>query len=1059
MIVKKTVFFDSVGEYFVECILENSFNVDYNNDFIFNPDYSKLLKRSLMAASALYSGKRIQSGYIPVKIVCAQEGKYTLFKNTCIGTLECKNSFDIVCNIENDESKSYDEIVKEILSSHHSNLEREELDMLKIILIKYKELFSRCSTDIGTIKGIKHVINTGNNLPIAQPSRRIPMHLEDKVENLIEEMLQKDIIQKAESPWNSPIVVVPKKNGTIRLCVDYRQLNKITSRPIFPIPNTKNIFDTLEGATYFSSLDLSMGYHQVEVREEDIEKTAFSTKTGQYTYKRMPFGLCSAPSTFQMVMNGLLRNFTWRQCVCYLDDVLIFGKTLKEHVLNLSSIFDALLKAGVKLSPNKCFFLRKELKFLGHVINAKGIQTDPEKTSKIKEWPIPQSNKELHSFMGLANYYRSFIKDYANVVNPLEKLLNKTKEKSSKWVWEEDHNIAFETIKMLLTSAPVLGYPKKECIFILDTDASHNATGAVLSQIQNGKEVVIEYASHTFSKHEKQYCITRKELLAVYRYVNKFKHYLLAKRFIIRTDHQSLTWLMNWKNPSTSQYCKWIAELQMFDFDIQHRKGILHVAPDALSRYPLNCGQCEIKHFDPKQKRNVKVLNEINSVCQTTDEELSKIKLAIEKISNDESEKCTLLKMLQDLCINNGDLCLKQKCKMLIIPEKVKRLQIIRQCHIDLGHVGMRQCLERLKQMFYWSGLSTDVEAVISKCHHCLCFKDKHTKEKIHSKSVKTDKPFQTISLDIAGPLKVTKAGHRYILGIVDHCTRYIMCVPLKSTTTSIVIKRLVERWISIFGFPIRIHSDKSTIFESEEFQRFCRKYQIKKTYSPPYRPQANGKIERIFKDIKPRLLIYEEENNVDWDDAVPYIELGIRNCFTRSTGLVPNEMIFKNKIRDTYSARHQINEKENLNAASDDILFKKGDFVYIKRRPIEKGKSKFKGPFEIVKTNRESKSVTVIKENGKLVERSMFEIKKSTNKNKVECINPNFKEIKFERDDKSESCNTSVRSKKRKSIKVIFPEFHTHTESKQKEIKKIEKSNLNRYPKRKHEAPSRLLY
>jgi hypothetical protein len=280
---------------------------------------------------------------------------------------------------------------------------------------------------------------------------------------------------------------------------------------------------------------MAMGYYQIEFKESDKIKTAFSTRQGQFQFTRMPFGLCSAPATFQRVMSSILRDFSWKTCLLYLDDILVFGNNLENHNTRLRSILQRFREANIKLSPSKCVFMRQSVKYLGHIISADGISTDPDKVAAVKNWPTPNNLKELQAFMGLIGYYRKFINHYAEKTKVLQDLMtfaanNKVRKL---WKWDKIHQECFIMMKNLLISTPILSYPMTDCMFILDTDACFNSTGAVLSQLQNGEEKIIEYASNILTTAEQKYCITRKELFAIYRYVKLYKHYLLGRKFII----------------------------------------------------------------------------------------------------------------------------------------------------------------------------------------------------------------------------------------------------------------------------------------------------------------------------------------------------------------------------------------------------------------------------------------------------------------------------------------------------------------------------------------------
>lgn len=377
MIVDEVVVLNTCGEYLVRGKLTSDIWTD--TDLLFTADRYRLSKRNVLAADALYDGSQLINNIVMIRLINPMIKRNILYKGTKLGKIGpvTKVGLDAVNMLDNNEEKGSERVVTEILDRHRELIGSSEFRELKSILGEFSDIFSQSSTDVGCVKGFQHVINTGKCLPIALNPRRIPMHMESKIDALIEDLETKKIITKISSPWNFPIVVVPKKNGDIRMCIDYRKLNAITERPVYYIPDSKQLFDNIDGSKYFSSLDLSMGYHQIEMNQNDVEKTAFTTRTGQYAFQRMPFGLCGAPQSFQRVMASILRDQNWKHCVIYLDDILVHGKTLKEHNERLRSVLRCLSNAGVKLSPNKCSFMKTETVYLGHVIDKKGLRTDP----------------------------------------------------------------------------------------------------------------------------------------------------------------------------------------------------------------------------------------------------------------------------------------------------------------------------------------------------------------------------------------------------------------------------------------------------------------------------------------------------------------------------------------------------------------------------------------------------------------------------------------------------------------------------------------------------------
>lgn len=476
----------------------------------------------------------------------------------------------------------------------------EEGPYIAELLKDHEETFSKDDADLGLTKLAEHVIDTGESRPIKQPPRRTPHAFVGEDDKAIDKLLKQGSIRPSTSPWSSPIVLVRKKDGSVRPCVDYRQVNNVTRKDAYPLPRTQDCLDAVAGATIFSTLDITSAYNQVPVKAEDIPKTAFVTKRGLFEYTTMPFGLCNAPATFQRIMELALRGLQWVICLIYLDDVIVFSKTFDEHLKRLRAVLDRIRQAGLKLKPSKCHFLKSEVAFLGHVVSADGVLPNPQNTEKIKQWPVPKSVTEVRSFLGLVNYYRRFVRGHSEIVRPLVQLV----KKGEAFNWTDECTEAFEKLKTVLLSPDIMAHPLDEGLYILDTDACDVSIGAVLSQIQDGRERVIAYGSKTLSKSERNYCVTDRELLAVKEFVEYYKQYLLGRHFVVRTDHQALKWLFSLKEPK-NRIARWIEILSGYDFEIEYRPGVRHGNADGMSRCPnpreclcddddrpLKCGPC-----------------------------------------------------------------------------------------------------------------------------------------------------------------------------------------------------------------------------------------------------------------------------------------------------------------------------------------------------------------------------------------------------------------------------------------------------------------------------------
>ena len=532
-----------------------------------------------------------RSGQVRVRLLNPRPERVKIYKGSKIATLEeVDEPVTQIAAVGTMEQEAVppgkEAMLRELVEKAGPELSVSERNEFFHLLLTYADVFASLEADLDRNGKLHHAIHTGNAPPIRQPVRRIPPFRRQEVQKLLGEMLAKDVIQRSTSPWASPIVLVKKKDGTTRFCVDYRKLNEVTRKDAYPLPRIDATLDTLVGSRWFSTLDLLSGYWQVEVAERDQPKTAFCTTEGLFEFKVMPFGLCNATATFQRLMDLVLAGLQWSHCLVYLDDVIVLVKTFTEHLENLRTVFARLREAGLKLKPTKCAFLQPRVQYLGHIVSRDGVTPDPAKVEKVAKWPTPTTTKEVQRFLGFASYYRRFIPKFADVAKPLHRLT----ERGTPFRWTKEGKWAFEELRRRLTTSPMLAYPDFERPFILDTDASDVGIGAVLSQIDDqGAERVIAYGSRVLSKPERRCCVTRRELLAVVIFTKHFRPYLAGRHFLLRTDHASLAWLRNFKEPE-GQLARWLERLAEFDYKITHRQGKKHVNADALSRLP--CSQC-----------------------------------------------------------------------------------------------------------------------------------------------------------------------------------------------------------------------------------------------------------------------------------------------------------------------------------------------------------------------------------------------------------------------------------------------------------------------------------
>ena len=533
-------------------------------------------------------------------------------------------------------------------------------------------------------------------------------------------MLKDGIISASISQWNAPLLVVPKKADAsgkprLRVVVDFRKLNELTIGDSFPLPNITDILDQLGNAKYFTTLDLASGYHQIPMAERDKDKTAFSTPYGHYEFNRMPFGLKNAPATFQRLMNSVLAGIQGLRCLVYLDDIVIYGSSLEDHNKRLAEVLQRLRKHSLKLQPDKCEFLRKEVIYLGHIISENGILPDPSKLEAVRNFPTPRKVKDVQSFIGLAGYYRKFIENFSQIAKPLTKLTKKTEI----FEWKNEQQIAFENLKEKLMTAPVLKYPDFNEEFNVTTDASDYAIGAVLSQGPVGKDRPIAYASRVLSRAEQNYNTTEKELLAIVWAVKHFRPYIYGTKFKIITDHKPLIWLFNVTDPG-SRLIRWRLKLEEYDYEIIHKAGRANANADALSRQVT-------RDITERKGNKIFKLEE-----DEEEEEVEEEELADNTRKYSEEEKNQILYEYHDAPTG--------------------------------GHQGIERTIKRIRLNHNWPGLTKDVERYIAKCKSCQ--KNKLSR-RIKAPLVITDtpsKPFEKCALDILRPLTVTNNGNKYLL-------------------------------------------------------------------------------------------------------------------------------------------------------------------------------------------------------------------------------------------------------------------------------------------------------
>ena len=694
---------------------------------------------------------------------------------------------------------------------------------------------------------------------------------------------------------------------------------------------------------------MASGYWQIEIAEEDRHKTAFITKYGLFEHKRMAFGLCNAPATFQRVIQFVLRGLTWNKVLAYIDDTIVLGRDFDDHMINLRTTFDRFRKYNLKLKPKKCCLFHTETVFLGRKVSAEGVSINPDNIVKVKKWPVPTSVKEVEKFLGFANYHREHMKDYASVTRVLYQLTGSR----AVFKWHEEHQEAFEATKQRLISAPILSYPNAEDVFVLDTDASGHAIGAVLSQIQNDCEKVICYGSYILTPEQRKYCVTRRELLAVVRFTRQFRHYLLGRKFLLRTDHNSLTWLLRFKHIE-GQLARWIEELSQFDMIVQHRPGNKHGNADGLSRIPdeeqfcdcykagsspelLPCGGCtfcsrahhqwsrfqqDVDDVVPLAVKSVFCREATESWLQSyTHKQLSEaqrldpcLSRLIDWVSKDitpeQSEVTLCSPSVKYFYINRHQLVFKNELllyrwkdnhseKLLfVVPDSMK--EEIMSLNHDLpltGHMGITKTVSRIHSSYIWYKMKEDIELFVKSCGVCNRNKRANVKPRAGLGRYHAGSPLERVHIDILGPFTESSRGNQYVLMIVDQFTKWLECFPLPLQSAEITAKTVVNGFISRFGCPLEIHTDQGRNFDGKLFGSVCQLLEITKTRTTPYRPCSNGQVERYNRTLLQLIRCFLKGNQKYWDEHLQQLAGAIRSTVNRSTGFTPNMMMLGREV------------------------------------------------------------------------------------------------------------------------------------------------------------------
>ena len=749
-------------------------------------------------------------------------------------------------------------------------------------------------------------IDTGPNPPIKIPQRKYSPADQDKINEFVKENLENGVISESESPWSSPIVVAAKRDGSPRICLDYRALNAITVKDAYPIPQIDESFLHFAGAKYFTLLDMKSGYWQIPLDEQAKLKTAFSTRHGHYHWNVLPFGLTNGVAGYQRRINTVLARCLDLFVLVYIDDILIFSRTTKEHERHVKEVLRTLNDVGMVLNLDKCEFFVTEVKFLGHIISPNGIRPNPENIAKVLDWPAPRTITDVRGFNNLANHYSRYVKDFAELALPLTDLQRGSPPKGAPVEWTPECQGAFDRIKKALTSSPVLIHPDMTKPFILDPDASQFRIGAVLQQYStdpDGKQRLhpVAYESKKLTPTEQRYSSQERELLAAKHSLNHWRHLLDGSQVTIRTDHESLK-VYRTKRPMTRRLARFMDEIEHYDPTIIYRPGKLQVVPDALSRLAGRCegppadtdrfqGMEDGKDRESEEHRgNEDVGNGIVEQGNTEDgnpdheprrdsatstpshprmfydrvaAHLAK-QAEIDDTDDDFKAACARYRLQKRGVLFN----VETQRRVVMDAEKLK--EIMESTHKDLGHYGARATAGAVRQRFEVANdLWEEGRKVLEGCVPCQLFKqvpDPASTATIHPFEAKD--PFQMWGIDFVGPLVETTLGNKYLITAIDYCTGKAIAHPLEERSTAAAMD-MMEEIVWTYGPPESIITDNGQEFNAFDFLALLKRYGIRRTPTSPGHPQTNGKVERLNHEIVQRLqrIAQEEGNDMKhWD-------------------------------------------------------------------------------------------------------------------------------------------------------------------------------------------------
>lgn len=771
-------------------------------------------------------------------------------------------------------------IIHAIESSNHD--EKDTINNIPKEYQSFSDVFSKKSADIlPPHRPYDHKITIEENskLPFGPIYSLSPTEMK-ALRGYLDEMLSKGFIRASSSPAGSPVLFVKKKDGSLRLCVDYRRLNAITKKNVYPLPLINNLLDQLSSSKIFTKIDLRGAYNLVRIAEGDEYKTAFRTRYGSFEYLVMPFGLCNAPATFQHFMNDAFHDMLDLFVIIYLDDILIFSKNLEDHQQHVTSVLERLRTHNLFAKLEKCIFHASEVEFLGYRINGNGISMDENKVKAILSWSTPKNVKELQSFLGFSNFYRRFILGYSTITRPLHDLT----KKNASFIWSTSCENAFKVLKTAFTTAPVLVHYDFKRKTVIESDASDIAIASILSQYDELNQLhPVAYFSRSLNAAERNYEVHDKELLAICESFREWRAHLqgVEHQIIVITDHKSLEYFTTTKK-LTRRQARWSEFLSEFDFVIKYRPGKLGIKADALSRKSNNENDFQ------KEKENLQILLPKErfvklaatfSINQNEQNIISEIKKLLQ---NDPvaSAIITELKTIESRKKNDYELTpddiLLYKSRIYVPNDDSVKIKILKMKHdhITSGHPGRKKTLHIMRRDFFFPKMNDYVNRYVQSCFTCCRNKaSRHKSFGLLQSLPISSRPWSSITMDFIEPLPLS-VGHDSILVVVDRLTKMSIFIPCTTTATSKDLANLfIQHVVSKHGLPFSIVSDRGTKFTSSFWSSVCESLSIQQHLSTSYHPQTDGQSERVNQSLEQYLRMYVNYDQSNWCHLLPVAE------------------------------------------------------------------------------------------------------------------------------------------------------------------------------------------